>query len=104
MSQDPDRHPEPEEVADSGVAEPVVAAQRADQPSSPDQPESPTDTAESDDEKDGNDFEESSNVAALGKAVTSGRRFGSEVHDATRMYLSEIGFSPLLSAEEEVYY
>jgi RNA polymerase nonessential primary-like sigma factor len=24
--------------------------------------------------------------------------------DATRMYLSEIGFSPLLSAEEEVYY
>jgi RNA polymerase nonessential primary-like sigma factor len=28
-----------------------------------------------------------------------------EAHfDATRMYLSEIGFSPLLSAEEEVYY
>ena len=24
--------------------------------------------------------------------------------DATRLYLSEIGFSPLLSAEEEVYY
>jgi len=24
--------------------------------------------------------------------------------DATRMYLNEIGFSPLLSAEEEVYY
>ena len=29
----------------------------------------------------------------------------SDAHfDATRMYLSEIGFSPLLSAEEEVYY
>lgn len=30
--------------------------------------------------------------------------FGNEQLDATRMYLSEIGFSPLLSAEEEVYY
>ncbi len=26
------------------------------------------------------------------------------VLDATRLYLSEIGFSPLLSAEEEVHY
>ena len=25
-------------------------------------------------------------------------------HDATRLYLNEIGFSPLLSAEEEVYF
>lgn len=30
--------------------------------------------------------------------------FGEEQLDATRMYLSEIGFSPLLTAEEEVYY
>ncbi len=30
--------------------------------------------------------------------------FGSHHHDATRLYLSEIGFSPLLSAEEEVYF
>ena len=32
------------------------------------------------------------------------RRRSSEELDATRLYLSEIGFSPLLSAEEEVYY
>ncbi len=30
--------------------------------------------------------------------------FGSAHHDATRLYLSEIGFSPLLTAEQEVYY
>ncbi|MEN8106465.1 MAG: RNA polymerase sigma factor RpoS [Pseudomonadota bacterium] len=29
---------------------------------------------------------------------------GSESHDPTRLYLSEIGISPLLSAEEEVYF
>ena len=28
----------------------------------------------------------------------------SKVMDATQIYLSEIGFSPLLSAKEEVYY
>jgi RNA polymerase nonessential primary-like sigma factor len=32
------------------------------------------------------------------------RRRNSEELDATRLYLSEIGFSPLLTAEEEVYY
>jgi len=32
------------------------------------------------------------------------RRRSSEEPDATRLYLSEIGFSPLLTAEEEVYY
>ncbi|MGH8397084.1 MAG: RNA polymerase sigma factor RpoS [Gammaproteobacteria bacterium] len=31
-------------------------------------------------------------------------QFGEEQLDATRMYLSEIGYSPLLTAEEEVYY
>jgi RNA polymerase nonessential primary-like sigma factor len=40
------------------------------------------------------------------KATTdSGEPPDSKAHfDATRMYLNEIGFSPLLSAEEEVYY
>ena len=35
---------------------------------------------------------------------TSDKTLTHEELDATRMYLGEIGFSPLLSAEEEVYY
>ncbi len=34
----------------------------------------------------------------------SAREFTTEELDATRMYLGEIGFSPLLTAEEEVYF
>ena len=37
-------------------------------------------------------------------AVLNGKDFGQEEIDATRMYLGEIGFSPLLTADEEVYY
>jgi RNA polymerase nonessential primary-like sigma factor len=35
---------------------------------------------------------------------TSARDMDEGELDATRLYLNEIGFSPLLSAEEEVYY
>ncbi len=40
----------------------------------------------------------------FGKAPLYGKDFSQEEMDATRLYLGEIGFSPLLSAEEEVYY
>jgi RNA polymerase nonessential primary-like sigma factor len=36
--------------------------------------------------------------------ATTSREFTQEELDATRMYLSEIGFSPLLTAQEEVYF
>ncbi|MFZ1642507.1 MAG: RNA polymerase sigma factor RpoS [Candidatus Contendobacter sp.] len=36
--------------------------------------------------------------------VVANREFTLEELDATRMYLGEIGFSPLLTAQEEVYY
>ncbi len=36
--------------------------------------------------------------------AVAAREFTQEELDATRMYLSEIGFSPLLTAQEEVYY
>jgi RNA polymerase nonessential primary-like sigma factor len=39
---------------------------------------------------------------ALGRSPT--REVADREMDATRLYLSEIGFSPLLTAEEEVYY
>jgi len=43
---------------------------------------------------------------ARGRAGTraSGRGAADRDMDATRLYLSEIGFSPLLTAEEEVYF
>lgn len=37
-------------------------------------------------------------------APVASRDFNPEELDATRLYLSEIGFSPLLTAQEEVYY
>jgi len=58
-----------------------------------------------------NDSEESQ--ASSSEFLNSGRGRGSMAHqdlvnakslDATQLYLNEIGFSPLLSAEEEVYF
>lgn len=45
------------------------------------------------------DFEEVIQVGSQWKSSTASKNY-----DATQMYLSEIGFSPLLSAEEEVYF
>jgi RNA polymerase nonessential primary-like sigma factor len=42
--------------------------------------------------------------SSTGKKHATRSYSGSESHDPTRLYLSEIGGSPLLSAEEEVYF
>ena len=53
-----------------------------------------------------NDVEEEAVVKEIPdeeKKFTPGAISASQL-DATRLYLNEIGFSPLLTAEEEVYY
>lgn len=53
------------------------------------------------------DDEDESPTEKNKKPKVTARRFTSDVDaemDATRLYLNEIGFSPLLSAEEEVYF
>jgi RNA polymerase nonessential primary-like sigma factor len=102
MSQDPGRGAEPDEVVDPAAVEPAAA------PEADDEPETSADAAAPDDAGTVQAVapEAAADQAAStpAPAATSARRFSSEVQDATRMYLSEIGFSPLLSAEEEVYY
>ncbi|MBD3669264.1 MAG: RNA polymerase sigma factor RpoS [Gammaproteobacteria bacterium] len=78
-----------------------------------------TDTTEGREETDGNEFHEEAiaeSGARQGYTVDADEPEKEEVQsfdagtipdsqiDATRLYLSEIGFSPLLSAEEEVHY
>jgi RNA polymerase nonessential primary-like sigma factor len=66
--------------------------------------------SDSDVEAEGDDLEvltqEESDLLALKAANKKSSRAAVQrkVADATQLYLSEIGFSPLLSAEEEVYY
>lgn len=50
-----------------------------------------------------NDQEEKAQSGELNDALASSGKYQRKL-DATQMYLSEIGFSPLLSAEEEVYF
>lgn len=55
---------------------------------------------------DDSDDDEKEEQTVKAKGTKSATRSGEsrKVMDATQIYLSEIGFSPLLSAEEEVYY
>ncbi|MFK5914556.1 MAG: RNA polymerase sigma factor RpoS [Woeseiaceae bacterium] len=46
---------------------------------------------------------ENNDEAEIEKKLTAGKVSASQL-DATRIYLNEIGFNPLLTAEEEVYY
>jgi RNA polymerase nonessential primary-like sigma factor len=58
-------------------------------------------TSSSDDEEELSEADQEFAEAKKTTRISGAQR---KVADATQMYLSEIGFSPLLSAEEEVYY
>ncbi len=64
-------------------------------------PEAESDELELDaaDESLSDDVEEAEEIQVFAPGEMSGTH-----HDATRLYLNEIGFSPLLSAEEEVHF
>ncbi|THB66791.1 MAG: RNA polymerase sigma factor RpoS [Gammaproteobacteria bacterium] len=65
--------------------------------------ESMLDASDVDNSSEDDSSEESSN-AITARTRNEDDAFADGGLDATRMYLGEIGFSPLLSAEEEVYY
>lgn len=50
------------------------------------------------------DLEKESNSSAEDELPTAKLATGAKTYDATQLYLGEIGFSPLLSPEEEVYF
>ena len=50
------------------------------------------------------ELQEAADTVWSSPTVTAPREVTLEELDATRMYLSEIGFSPLLTAQEEVYF
>ena len=62
---------------------------------------------EFDAEPESHEVEELQEVAAEAEDIISDELLAPELNkvmDATQLYLGEIGFSPLLTAEEEVYY
>ncbi len=66
--------------------------------------DSAEDVSDADDGDDGDDVEEGDGSARVFSKESSLTTSSSAQLDATRLYLNEIGASPLLTAEEEVYF
>ena len=59
---------------------------------------------EESDDVEGSEADEPAEEKPKSTKTTNTKEFADRDMDATRLYLSEIGFSPLLTAQEEVYY